>query len=135
MGPTCSIIFENEPMEKRLLTEKPRKMTTRFFSLRELTISIVQGLVITAGVLLLYKVGMDSGLPRGEVRTIAFATILLSNIFLTLVNRSFYYSVFTTLRYRNWLIIGAARQMREDARGVAEARMQSERLRLQLQAP
>ena len=40
-----------------------------------------------------------------------------------------------TLRYRNWLIIGAARQMREDPQGVAEARMQSERLRQQIQAP
>lgn len=104
MGPTCSIIFENEPMEPRLLTEKPLQQGKSFFSFSELTISIIQGLVITAGVLFMYKLSMDSGYEKGQVRTVAFTTILLSNIFLTLVNRSFYYSVFQTLRYPNKLV-------------------------------
>jgi len=38
------------------------------------------------------------------VRTIIYSTLILSNIFLTLSNRSFYYSVFTTIRYKNALI-------------------------------
>ena len=104
MGPTCSIIFENEPMENRLKTEKPRKMTTRFFSFNELAISILQGLAITAGVLFLYKTTMDAGMDAGQVRTVAFSTIMLANIFLTLVNRSFYYSIFKTLAYPNILV-------------------------------
>lgn len=104
MGPTCSIIFENEPMEDRLKTEKPQKMTTSFFSFSELSISIFQGLVITAGVLFLYKMSMDAGFDKPIVRTVAFTTILLSNIFLTLVNRSFYYSIFKTLKYPNKLV-------------------------------
>lgn len=104
MGPTCSIIFENEPMEKRLYEEKPRKMTDSLFSFHELAISILQGLLITAGVLFLYKTTMDSGYSEPQVRTIAFAAILMSNIFLTLVNRSFYYSVFRTFRYANPLV-------------------------------
>lgn len=32
MGPTCSIIYENEPMEKDLLLQKPRPFTDTFFS-------------------------------------------------------------------------------------------------------
>ena len=104
MGPTCSIIYENEPMEERLRTEKPRKMTSRLFSINELAISIIQGLVITLGVLFLYKLTMDAGYDEAIVRTMAFSTILLSNIFLTLVNRSFYYSVFRTLTYPNKLV-------------------------------
>jgi P-type Ca2+ transporter type 2C len=104
MGPTCSIIFENEPMEDRLAIEKPRKLTTSFFSFHELTISMLQGLAITAGVLFLYKTTMDAGHDEAIVRTLAFTTILLSNIFLTLVNRSFYYSIFKTLKYSNRLV-------------------------------
>ena len=104
MGPTCSIIFENEPMEERLRVEKPRKLSDSLFSFNELIISIIQGLAITAGVLFLYKTAMDAGYEKPQVRTIVFSTILLSNIFLTLVNRSFYYSIFKTLAYPNKLV-------------------------------
>jgi len=31
MGPTCSIIFENEPMEQNALTQKPRPTSISFF--------------------------------------------------------------------------------------------------------
>src|SRR5690606_24587574 len=55
MGPTCSIIYENEPMEKDLLSQKPRPFTSAFFSLKELSVSILQGVVITIGMLLLYQ--------------------------------------------------------------------------------
>nr|MBP6759347.1 HAD-IC family P-type ATPase [Flavobacterium sp.] len=55
MGPTCSIIYENEPIESNLMSQKPRPFTTTFFNLKEITISIVQGLVITLGLLFVYQ--------------------------------------------------------------------------------
>ncbi len=45
MGPTCSIIYENEPMEKNTMLQKPRPFTTTFFKWKELATSVVQGLV------------------------------------------------------------------------------------------
>jgi len=104
MGPTCSIIFENEPIEKNSMTKPPRKMTTDFFSIKELFISIIQGLVITGMCLGLGYYFISEGNDLPFVRTIIFTTLILSNIFLTLVNRSFYYSILTTLRYKNNLI-------------------------------
>lgn len=104
MGPTCSIIYENEPMEKNTLLQKPRLFTYTFFNWRELTTSIVQGLMITAGTLLVYQYAVSYGLNEAVTRTMVFTTLLSSNIFLTLVNRSFYYSVFTTIRYQNNLV-------------------------------
>ena len=47
MGPTCSIIYENEPMEKNTMSQKPKILNTNFFNWKELSISIIQGLVIT----------------------------------------------------------------------------------------
>jgi Ca2+-transporting ATPase len=38
------------------------------------------------------------------VRTIIFTTLLLSNVFWTLANRSFYHSIFKTFRYKNNLL-------------------------------
>lgn len=104
MGPTCSIIFENEPMEKNTMIQKPRSFTTTFFNSKELTTSIIQGLMITLGSLLVYQLSVAQGNDEATTRTMVFTVLIFSNIFLTLVNRSFYYSVWTTLSYKNSLI-------------------------------
>ncbi len=104
MGPTCSIIFENEPMEKNTMLQKPRPFVTSFFNWKELMTSIIQGLAITAGTLLVYKYSVYTGLDEAQTRTMVFTVLIVANIFLTLVNRSFYYSIFTTLKYKNNLV-------------------------------
>ncbi len=104
MGPTCSIIYENEPMEKNTMIQKPRPFTTSFFNWKELSISIVQGLAITAGTLFAYQYSVRNGFDESLTRTMAFTTLIAANIFLTLVNRSFYYSVFTTILYKNYMV-------------------------------
>lgn len=104
MGPTCSIIFENEPMEAGTMLRPPRKLSSTFLTFRQLLISIVQGLAITAGCLGIGYYYMQRGEDNDMVRTVIFITLLFSNIFLTLVNRSFRYSIFTTLRYKNPLV-------------------------------
>ena len=105
MGPTCSIIYENEPMEQNLMLQKPRPLTTTFFNLKEITISIIQGLVITAGLLFVYRYCVGDGCTEPVARTTIFLTLIASNIFLTLANRSFYYSIFTTIHYKNNLVL------------------------------
>lgn len=104
MGPTCSIIYENEPMEHHLMSQNPRPFTTTFFSLKEIIISIVQGIAITIGLLFIYQHGVHNTLTEKSTRTMVFLTLIASNIFLTLANRSFYYSIFTTLKYKNNLV-------------------------------
>ncbi len=104
MGPTCSIIYENEPMESNLMVQKPRPFTNTFFNLKEITISIIQGLVITLGLLFMYQYCIKSDYTENTTRTCIFLTLIASNIFLTLANRSFYYSVLTTLKYKNNLV-------------------------------
>jgi len=104
MGPTCSIIYENEPMEPTLMTQKPRPLTNTFFSLKEITISIIQGLVIALGLLFIYQYSIKNEFSEQLTRTMIFLTLISANIFLTLANRSFYYSIFTTLKYKNHLV-------------------------------
>jgi len=104
MGPTCSIIYENEPMEPGTMKRPPRKMGTTFLSFRQLVISIIQGLVITAGCLGIGYYYMQQGGDETLIRTVIFLTLLFSNIFLTLVNRSFVYSVIKTIVYKNNLV-------------------------------
>ena len=105
MGPTCSIIYENEPMEKNTMQQKPRPFTTTFFNAKELSTSILQGFMITAGTLLCYQYAVKQGFSEAHTRTMVFTALIVANIFLTLVNRSFYYSIFTTMKYKNNLVI------------------------------
>jgi P-type Ca2+ transporter type 2C len=104
MGPTCSIIYENEPIEKNIMQQRPRLLTNTFFNWKELSTSIVQGLAITAGTLFIYQFAIHRSYNEAETRTMVFITLITANIFLTLVNRSFYYSIFTTLHYKNGLV-------------------------------
>jgi Ca2+-transporting ATPase len=105
MGPTCSIIFENEPMDMNTMTQKPRPYMATFFNWKELTTSIVQGLAITLGALFAYQFAVKQGYTEAEVRTMVFVVLIAANIMLTLVNRSFYYSFITTLYNKNNLVL------------------------------
>lgn len=104
MGPTCSIIYENEPMEQNLMNQKPRLASATFFNWKELGVSILQGLMIAAGIVFIYQYAVQHSYTESTTRTMVFLTLITANIFLTLVNRSFYYSIITTLRYKNNLI-------------------------------
>ena len=91
-------------MEPGTMQRLPKKTGAGFLSLKQLTMSIVQGIIITAGCLGIGWYYMQQGNNDATIRTIIFITLLFSNIFLTLVNRSFKYTVFTTLRYKNNLV-------------------------------
>ena len=104
MGPTCSIVYENEPMEKNTMQQKPRPFTDTFFNWKELSTSIIQGVVITLGTLFVYQYCLYTNCNEALTRTMVFTCLVTANIFLTLSNRSFYYSIFTTIQYKNNLI-------------------------------
>jgi Ca2+-transporting ATPase len=104
MGPTCSIIYENEPIEKNLMNEKPRRFTKTFFRLSELAMSILQGLGITSGLIFIYWEAVNTGSSLTTATSMIFVTLITANIFLTLTNRSFRYSMLQTLKYKNRLM-------------------------------
>jgi Ca2+-transporting ATPase len=108
MGPTCSIIYENEPLEKNSMHKPPREIKETFLRWKELSISVIQGLIITLGCLFIYQYSVHNNYGETLTRTIVFSTLIIANIFLTLVNRSFYFSVWSTFKYKNpliWMII------------------------------
>jgi Ca2+-transporting ATPase len=105
MGPTCSIIYENEPAEENAMRQPPRPPTATFFNASELLISMFQGLAITAGLLFIYYYSVSEQMDENITRTMIFTGLICANIFLTLVNRSFNYSILKTLHYPNKLIL------------------------------
>ncbi len=105
MGPMCTIVYENEAGEKNSMKQPPRKLTSTFLTLNEKIISVIQGIVIGLGILCVYQYSIQNGGDEFKTRTMAFTTLIFSNIVLALVNRSFYYSVLTSIRNKNNLMV------------------------------
>jgi P-type Ca2+ transporter type 2C len=101
MGPTCSIFFEREPVEENSMLQTPRQRNAGLFTREELLISVVQGIIIAAGAMILYYYFMEKGTDIKQTRSIVFTTLILSNVFLTFANRSFTKTIFYTIRYKN----------------------------------
>ena len=104
MGPTCSIIYENEPIEFGTMLRAPRKLQYTFLTFKQLIISVIQGLMITAGCFFAGYYFHHRGDPENSVRTAVFITLLFCNVFLTLTNRSFYFSSFKMFRNGNYWV-------------------------------
>jgi Ca2+-transporting ATPase len=100
MGPTCSIFFEKEPLEGNIMAG-PRSRGAGLFTLEDLLISIMQGVTIATGILILYYNYMKTGRSIEETRTVVFTTLILSNVFLTFASRSFTKTIYHTIRHKN----------------------------------
>ena len=84
MGPTCSIIYENEPMEPNTMSQKPKSISTTFFNLKELSLSVFQGLFITLGTLFVYQFAVANNYNEALTRTMVFTVLITANISNTL---------------------------------------------------
>lgn len=86
------------------MQRKPRPISETFLNWKELMISVVQGLVITGGVLFIYQYTHQQGGDEKTVRSMVFTTLIFANILLSFINRSFYYYIYETITYKNRLI-------------------------------
>jgi Ca2+-transporting ATPase len=104
MGPTCSIIYENEPLSSDELRDPSLLNRKTLLKPSELFITIAQGLMITLGCVGVGYYVAGLGMDEIQIRSYIFSTLIFSNIFLTLVNRSFSYSILRTIRRKNILV-------------------------------
>ena len=72
---------------------------------KEVVTSIIQGIFITIGTLSVYQYAVSQAFSESHTRAMVFVTLVTANVFLTLENRSFYYGILTTLKYKNNLIL------------------------------
>ena len=85
------------------MQQLPRPTGGTLFTKKEMVISIIQGVVIAAGALFLYYFFMNRGDSIQQTRTIVFTYLILGNLFLTFVNRSFTKTIYYTRKYKNSL--------------------------------
>jgi Ca2+-transporting ATPase len=111
IDPACSTVFEAEPEEKNIMNRPPRNLQERLFGKKNITLSVVQGASMLAGVIVifLYSLYMDKG--EVETRTLTFATLVIANLTLIVANLSWSQSIIKTLRSENkalrYVLVGA----------------------------
>ncbi len=104
MGPTCSIIYENEPTPETDLIKPTKSLDTNLLQSSQLWLTISQGVLITIACVAAGYIGFSKEADVSVIRTYIFTTLVISNIFLTLINRSFTQSIFETIKRKNNLI-------------------------------
>jgi P-type Ca2+ transporter type 2C len=110
IDPACSIVFESEKEEADVMKRLPRKPDEGLFTRRTLALSLLQGAVVLAVVLLVYLSALAEGFSDPQVRTLTFTTIVVANLGLIFTNRSWSGTILSTLRIPNkalwWVFTG-----------------------------
>ncbi|MCW4030407.1 MAG: cation-translocating P-type ATPase [Candidatus Bathyarchaeota archaeon] len=108
IDPACTIVFEAEPGEADVMQRKPRSINSRLFNKKAAILAFIQGAVALALVILVYLYAINTDLGTDTARTMAFATIVMTNLALILTNRSWSQSIVGIFRRQNkafWRIL------------------------------
>jgi len=111
INPACSIAFEAEPAESNIMQRPPRKPQEALFGKNTLLISLSQGLIVLLATFAVLSYALYTGASAELARALTFTTVVIGNLGLILVNRSWHHSILTTLLSRNralWWVIGGA---------------------------
>ncbi|MEO0091482.1 MAG: cation-translocating P-type ATPase [candidate division WOR-3 bacterium] len=108
IDPVCSIVFEAEPGEEDIMSRPAISIKEPLFSKKNMLISFLQGFIAMLAVIGVYLYMYYQGHGDAEARTLAFATIVMTNLGLILTNRSWtrpvWNKLFTTKNYAlRWL--------------------------------
>jgi Ca2+-transporting ATPase len=105
IDPVCSMVFEAEKEEANIMRRKPRPAGSPLFSPALVAWSLLQGSVAFLALAGLYVVALHSGLPDDDVRALTFVSLVLVDLGLVLVNRSFGASLRDLIGQRNRALI------------------------------
>ncbi len=111
IDPACSIAFEAEPEESNIMRRPPRDRKEPLFNGRTVGLSLLQGAIVLAITLAIYKLSLVFNLGDAEARTLTFTTLVIANLGLILTNRNWSTSIIASFRARNialrWILVSA----------------------------
>jgi Ca2+-transporting ATPase len=101
IDPICSMVFEAEQEEDNIMRRPPRPTDSALFSPALVAWSLLQGGVAFLALAGLFAYAVQTGQPDGDARALTFVSLVLVDLGLVLVNRSFGASVRDLVGHRN----------------------------------
>ncbi len=111
IDPACSVVFEMEPEEKGIMNRPPRRRDAPLFNARTVGLSLLQGVSVLLILLAVFITTLLRGQGEEDARALTFTTLIIANLGLIFVNRSWSRVVLDTLRSPNaalWWVTGGA---------------------------
>ncbi len=108
IDPACSIVFESEAGEEHLMRRPPRSPKMPILPRRTAGWAVAQGIAASIPVALALVLGSGFGMQEDDLRAFVFTILVLINIGLILVNRSFKSSLTATVLRANralWILL------------------------------
>ena len=110
INPACAIVFETEEAESEIMMRPPRRVEERLFGIRNVALSVLQGIGLLAAVAAVFFFGLHGGLQQGQARALAFTCLVIGNLGVIIASRSLSHSVLSLIRKPNraqwWLLTG-----------------------------
>ena len=111
IDPSCSLVFEAEDEDPDIMKRPPRRPDERLFSWPVIGLAVMQGASVLVACLGVFLLARDSH-SADAARALTFAALVVSFLFIILVNRSLTRSALSMLRVRNaalrWVALGTA---------------------------
>lgn len=113
IDPACSIVFEAEEPDPQVMDRPPRGLDEPVLGRRILLLALMQGLGVLVAVLAVYAWALVNERDDEVVRSVTFGALLLGNLSLILVNRSWRLSILQSFKQRRnpalpWILAGGA---------------------------
>jgi P-type Ca2+ transporter type 2C len=109
IDPACSMVFEAEREEEDVMRRPPRDPKSPLLLRKRILWALVQGLIALAILSGLLIAVSRAGMIEGDMRVLLFTSLVLINMGLILVNRSFKASLVRALLQPNralWILLG-----------------------------
>jgi len=111
IDPACSTVFESEKEDKNIMKRPPRNLHQSLFNFRTVSISIMQGAGVLLATFVLFFFAIKFGSNEFEARSFAFASLVIANLFLIIINlswrKNFYKILFSANKILFIVLVGA----------------------------
>ena len=110
IDPACSVVFEAEAEENNVMQRPPRDPKTPLVVRKNVLWAVFQGLVVLSILAIILLTATRMKLSEVDSRTLVFTSLVMMNMGLILVNRSFSASLYSALLRPNrslWILLSA----------------------------
>lgn len=110
ISPACSIVFEAEAAEKNLMQRSPRSPKSPLVLRKRVIWAVMQGLLVLTVLAIILVSAAYKNLPEADIRTLIFTALVMLNMGLILVNRSFSASIMLAIFKPNrslWILLAS----------------------------